>query len=183
MTAPSHSALDPALRPGKLPAMQKSTPPPGPPAAHTHPWKISDVVIFPLLALGFVAEWLWPTGFGLWRPAGVVLGLGLFLGGFRMIARAKAAFQANDQPSLPGTPTTRLVTSGPYRYSRNPNYLGTVIAGIGGAIGLDMVWILASTLLSAVLLDIWMIRPEERYLRTTFGADYEAYAKQVRRWI
>lgn len=152
-------------------------------AAHAHPWKISDVVIFPLLALGFLAEWLRPTTFGLWRPAGIVIGLALFVAGFRMIARAKAVFDENDQPSLPGEPTTRLVTAGPYRYSRNPNYLGTVIAGVGGAIGLDMVWVLGTTLLSAVILEFWMIRPEERYLAAVFGDEYHSYARKVRRWI
>ena len=154
-----------------------------PNAAHTHPWKISDVVLFPLAALGLLAEWLWPGMLYLWRPAGIVLGLALFIFGFWLIGRSKKELDARAQPSLPGEPTTELVTTGPFAWSRNPNYLGAILAGLGGALALDAPWVIAATLLSAVILEVWMIRPEERYLAEVFGEGYAAYRARTRRWI
>ncbi|KCV82724.1 hypothetical protein ATO10_03922 [Actibacterium atlanticum] len=154
-----------------------------PHAAHEHPWKISDVVIFPLLALGLVAEWLWPTTLYVWRPVGLVVGLGLFVFGFWLINRAKRELDNAEQPSLPGEETTQLITTGPFARSRNPNYLGAAIAGMGGALAVDSGWLITTTLLSCLVLDFWMIRPEERYLAQKFPDGYTAYRERTRRWF
>ena len=152
-------------------------------AAHSHPWKISDVVIFPLLALGLGAEWLWPTGFGFPRTPALVLGLAIAVAGFLLIYRSKQTLDRAEQPSLPGEATTRLVTTGPFRWSRNPNYLGAIIAMIGGAIAVDSLWLIAPAGLAIVILTYWMILPEERYLENQFGDVYRAYARKTRRWL
>lgn len=154
-----------------------------PKAAHSHPWKISDVVLFPMAALGLFAEWLWPGTLYLWRPVGVVVGLALFVFGFWLIGRSKRELDRRDQPSLPGTPTTELVTTGPFAWSRNPNYLGAGLAGLGGAIGLDAPWLIGATLVAALILDVWMIRPEEAYLEAEFGETYREYRRRTRRWL
>lgn len=103
-------------------------------AAHSDPWKISDVVIFPGLALGGLAEWLRPTSLGLPDWLGWGLRLGLVLGGFALIQWSKRTLDAYAQPSLPGTPTTELVTNGAFARSRNPNYLGALMAVMGAAV-------------------------------------------------
>lgn len=156
---------------------------PDPEAAHTHPWKISDVVLFPLLGVALLLEWPWPTAVPLWRPVGIVAGLCLMVAGFALIRASKAHLDRAGQPSLPGDPTTRLVTAGPFRGSRNPNYLGALMAVSGGALLFDSLWVAAAALASGVILDIWMIRPEERYLRRRFGAEYETYCSRTRRWF
>lgn len=152
-------------------------------AAHDHPWKISDVVIFPLLAAALAAQWFIGSTLGLPRWLGLVLGAPIFISGFWLISRSKRELDAAGQPSLPGEPTTQLVMTGPFARSRNPNYLGALLAGLGGALALGSPWVLLSTALSAVILDIWMIRPEERYLARVFGAEYTAYRQRVRRWF
>jgi protein-S-isoprenylcysteine O-methyltransferase Ste14 len=152
-------------------------------SAHIHPWKISDVVIFPLLALALAAEWLWPTGFGLPRVVSLAGGLAAAFAGLDLIRRSKRALDAADQPSLPGAPTTELVTSGPFRWSRNPNYLGAIIAMLGGALAVDSLWLIAAAGLTLGILTFWMIRPEERYLEDRFGKTYEDYASRTRRWL
>ncbi len=152
-------------------------------AAHSHPWKISDVVIFPLLLLGAFAEWLWPTipGLSLW--IGVPIGLAIATGGFALIILSKRHLDKANQPSLPEIPTTELVTTGPFAWSRNPNYLGAVIAVLGGAIVAGSLWMLATAALTALILDRWMIGPEERYLTRQFPDTYPAYCRQTRRWL
>ncbi|MEV8467055.1 isoprenylcysteine carboxylmethyltransferase family protein [Fluviibacterium sp. DFM31] len=161
----------------------KAPPTPEDAGAHAHPWKISDVVLFPLLAMGLVLEWVWPTTLYLWRPIGGLLGVALFLFGFWLISRAKTELDKAHQPSLPGTATTQLVTTGPFAWSRNPNYLGAALAGIGGALALDSAWLVAATLLACAILEVWMIRPEERYLAERFAEEYQDYRRRTRRWL
>ncbi|MHA3980089.1 methyltransferase family protein [Halovulum sp. GXIMD14794] len=153
-------------------------------AAHQHPWKISDVVLFPLAVLGGIAEWLWPTriaGFpNVWL---IVAGVLLALAGAGLIGWAKRTLDAGAQPNLPGVPTTELLTGGAFRVSRNPNYLGTVLIALGLGLALDSLWLLGTALVSALVLDRWMIAPEERYLSARFGETYAGYRRQVRRWL
>ena len=155
-----------------------------PEAAHSHPWKISDVVMFPLLAIGIVLEVIYPTRPDGWLNVVTILsGLFVIFLGFRLIDWAKASLDAADQPSLPGTPTTQLITSGAFSLCRNPNYLGAVLVALGITIFSQSLWFLGLTGVGVILLDRWMIAPEERYLGQVFGKDYEAYRAKVRRWI
>jgi protein-S-isoprenylcysteine O-methyltransferase Ste14 len=85
-------------------------------------------------------------------------------------------------PMKPGT-ATALVTSGIYRVSRNPMYLGFLFLLLGELAWLanPVTWIIAPVYI--FYLDRFQIRPEERALRERFGAAYSTYAAQVRRWI
>ncbi|MXQ09171.1 isoprenylcysteine carboxylmethyltransferase family protein [Alphaproteobacteria bacterium GH1-50] len=154
-----------------------------PSAAHENPWKISDVVIFPLIALGLTLEWFLPTSFGGPRTLTLVAGLLIVGAGFGLITWSKRTLDASEQPSLPGAPTTELVTGGPFARSRNPNYLGAIVAILGGALAFDALWLIGAAFFAALVLDRWMIRPEETYLAETFGKTYADYAGRVRRWF
>ena len=83
----------------------------------------------------------------------------------------------------PTKPTTKLVTSGPYRVTRNPMYLGMAALYVGMALGVGTIWSLA--LLPVVLAGIHydVIPREERHLQARFGAEYRSYCKRVRRWL
>lgn len=78
---------------------------------------------------------------------------------------------------------SRLITSGMYQFSRNPIYLGLLLILI--AYALYQSHLLALLLLPAFVAYItrFQIMPEERVLRATFAADYDAYAARVRRWL
>jgi protein-S-isoprenylcysteine O-methyltransferase Ste14 len=82
----------------------------------------------------------------------------------------------------PFDPPRRLVVRGPYRYVRNPMYLGAGLALAGAALfyGTGVLWAYAAGFL--VLTHLLVLLYEEPTLRKTFGADYEAYCRQVRRW-
>jgi protein-S-isoprenylcysteine O-methyltransferase Ste14 len=84
---------------------------------------------------------------------------------------------------LPGQPTTTLITTGPYALSRNPLYVGLVTCHLAVALLVPSLWALLLTPVAVIGLDWGAIRPEESYLRERFGANYEAYARRVRRWL
>ena len=76
-----------------------------------------------------------------------------------------------------------LVTTGVYRLSRNPMYLGLLLALVGWAVALAHPLALLVAPLFVAYISRFQIRPEERALHATFGADFEAYARSVRRWL
>ncbi len=106
----------------------------------------------------------------------VALGLGLVLW-------AMATFQRAHTAIIPNRPASEVVARGPYRFSRNPMYVGMSVAYAGLALWLGSLWPL---LLLPVVLGVLyrtVIRREERYLTAAFGAPYAAYTRRVRRWL
>ena len=83
----------------------------------------------------------------------------------------------------PHRPTTALVLSGPFGFTRNPMYVGLTVFYMGLMLVFGLTWGLI--LLPAViwLITIWVIVPEEKYLEQKFGADYLNYKSRVRRWV
>lgn len=84
---------------------------------------------------------------------------------------------------LPFKPTRTLITDGPFRFSRNPVYLGLLIAYLGVTAWTGMLWPLVTLPLGLWLLWKAAIQPEETYLADRFGEQYAAYCRRVRRWI
>ena len=112
----------------------------------------------------------------------IVLGLGVI--GFVLLAPpAMRRFQLAGTQLPPFRPTSAIVTEGPFRFTRNPMYIGMTVLYVGLAIGFDLIW--ALILLPAVLLVIrfYVIAREERYLEAKFGEEYLAYKRGVRRWL
>jgi protein-S-isoprenylcysteine O-methyltransferase Ste14 len=106
----------------------------------------------------------------------IAVGLALTGWGFFTFKRARTAI-------LPFHSASSLVTTGPYRLTRNPMYTGLTIAYLSGALLIDSAWPLI--LLPAVLIVLFntVIAREERYLGDAFGSEYAAYCAQVRRWL
>ncbi|MGG6897041.1 methyltransferase family protein [Rhizobium sp. BR 315] len=79
--------------------------------------------------------------------------------------------------------TAYLVTTGPFRFTRNPTYLGYTLltAGLGLLIG--NLWFVAMAALAAALTTPLVIRCEEMHLLSRFGCEFEFYCKHTRRWI
>jgi protein-S-isoprenylcysteine O-methyltransferase Ste14 len=83
----------------------------------------------------------------------------------------------------PWQPTTTIIQSGVYRYSRNPIYLAFCLATAACGMLLNSWWILAAVLPLAYLLQILVIHKEEVYLEAKFGQSYLDFKNQVRRWL
>ncbi len=76
-----------------------------------------------------------------------------------------------------------LVTSGVYRITRNPMYVGLLLVLLGWATYLAAIWSLAGPLAFYGFMNRFQIEPEERVLNRLFGEAYQAYCGRVRRWL
>jgi protein-S-isoprenylcysteine O-methyltransferase Ste14 len=111
--------------------------------------------------------------------------LGAILLAIGLLLRVWAAFHfyQHHMKVISLEPQTKLITSGPYRFSRNPLYLGgNVFVFLGAAMLLGSPAAILMTILHIPLVD-WMIRREERQLEQRFGDEWTNYTKQARRWI
>jgi protein-S-isoprenylcysteine O-methyltransferase Ste14 len=80
-------------------------------------------------------------------------------------------------------PVSSLVQDGPFRYSRNPGYLSLVMIYAGIATLRNALWAMLLLPLVLVVTKRELIEREERYLERTFGEEYLAYKRRVRRWV
>ena len=84
---------------------------------------------------------------------------------------------------LPNRCSTHLVTSGPYRFTRNPIYLGYTLATAGFGLVMLNPWFLVTAMIAAGLTNIVAIKREEMHLLSRFGIDFERYCDGTTRWI
>ena len=82
-----------------------------------------------------------------------------------------------------GRRMTRLVTAGIFRYTRNPMYLGLLVVLTGWAVHVSNAAAFALLPLFVAYMWRFQIVPEERAMGASFGADYAAYTRRVRRWL
>jgi protein-S-isoprenylcysteine O-methyltransferase Ste14 len=142
-----------------------------------------------LFVAGFAAAWYLDTrlefvidGTGP-GPVQTAIGLLMLAGGLLMMAWGMKTFVYHRTPIVPISRARALVRSGPYRFSRNPMYVGLTSAYLGGALVTNMAWPLVLLPFVLVALVSFVIRKEEAYLQSEFGADYDLYCRQVRRWL
>ncbi|MDX2206818.1 MAG: isoprenylcysteine carboxylmethyltransferase family protein [Gemmatimonadales bacterium] len=155
---------------------------PVPPGATTAGVIAPPPLIFAVpLLLGLLVGRRWPLAVvpsELARPLGIALmALGV------VVIPALLAFRRARTHAEPWKPTKALVTEGPYRFTRNPMYLGITLGYLGVAIWRNVAWPVIA--LPAVLwvMQVGVIAREERYLESLFGERYREYCRRVRRWI
>ncbi|MCZ6590803.1 MAG: isoprenylcysteine carboxylmethyltransferase family protein [Alphaproteobacteria bacterium] len=106
----------------------------------------------------------------------MVAGLALFVWALREFTRAQTAVTHH-------RPTTGIVTTGPFGFSRNPIYVAMTAVYLGAASAVDGVLVLVLVLPAIVAIHTLVIPKEETFLEKTFGDDYRRYKSTVRRWI
>lgn len=124
---------------------------------------------------------------GLEWPMAVTLVLGITFGavGVGLALAGVATFRRHGTTVDPLHPEAagQVVRSGPFRRTRNPMYLGMALLLLGWALGLAHPLAFLGVPVLMAYLTRFQIQPEERALRAKFGAPYEAYLLEVRRWL
>lgn len=108
----------------------------------------------------------------------LLVGIGLALFGWTLWTFARHRTTVN-----PYRAASTLCTEGPFRFSRNPIYLGDWLLLAGVALLLETAWPLLFAPLIWVVLRYGVIRHEEAHLEARFGDSYRAYKARVRRWL
>ncbi len=153
----------------------------------------AQVIIRPPLAwalaviAGLALDWLvplpflpadldagWPSGL----LGALVFALALALAAWAIVTITRAG---SNVPT--NRPTTTIVESGPYRFTRNPIYLGMFLGLVGLAIAFDNLWLLLMLVPFALVIRYGVVAREEAYLERKFGDLYRGYRLRVRRWL
>ena len=117
------------------------------------------------------------------RGVAHVLGWPLVGGGMALAAWFARTMQGADTTLHTDKPASSLVQNGPFRYSRNPGYLSLTMLYAGIAILRNSLWTILLLPLVVYVIQREVIEREERYLERTFGEEYLAYKRRVRRWV
>src|SRR5438552_11936869 len=147
------------------------------------------IALPPLIFLGFLAaatvlQAILPLPIPVAHsPARYVPGAMLAAGGFVMIAIGTRLFAAAGTNVPPTLPTTALVVDGIYRRSRNPLYLGLILVYLGLGVAAGSLWAIGLLVPLLWVINVGVVKREERYLERKFGDAYRAYKARVRRWI
>lgn len=122
--------------------------------------------------------------FGLSMPeSGKFVGFTLVTGSLMILLVLLMTYLRAKTSIEPWKPTSRLITTGLYAYSRNPIYAAFCLLNIGIGCYLNSLWITLSFLPSALAVYYIAIRKEEAYLTLKFGTQYLGYKDKVRRWL
>jgi protein-S-isoprenylcysteine O-methyltransferase Ste14 len=147
--------------------------------------KIPPVVILLIVgaAMWVTARYVPQAEVGFAGAGVVAILLVLAAGGLAIPAILR--FRQHDTTVHPTKPekATAIVTTGVYRYTRNPMYLGLACLLTAWALKLSNIAALAGVPLFIAYMTRFQIRPEERALRELFGDSYVVYTTKVRRWI
>lgn len=108
----------------------------------------------------------------------IIMGLGLLTA-----IRCRSLFLQNRTTLSPYESPAFLITTGPFRFSRNPVYLAMAAILFGSAVVMGTLYPFVFTGLFVVIMDLLFIPDEEERLETIFGGEYREYKKNVRRWI
>jgi protein-S-isoprenylcysteine O-methyltransferase Ste14 len=149
----------------------------------------AQVMIRPPLAWGLAViaglalDWLVPLRFlPADLPAGW-LGATVFVLALALVAWAIVTLTRAGSNVPTNLPTTTIVESGPYRFTRNSIYLGMFLGLIGLAIAFDNLWLLMVVVPFALVIRYGVVAREEAYLERKFGDVYRGYRSRVRRWL
>ena len=149
----------------------------------------AHVIIRPPLAWGLAViaglalDWLLPLPFLPDDLQKGFLGVSLFVLALALLAWAIVTMTRAGSNVPTNRPTTTIVESGPYRFTRNPIYLGMVLGLIGLGIAFDNLWLLIALLPFALVIRYGVVAREEAYLERKFGDVYRGYRSRVRRWL
>lgn len=134
------------------------------------------------IALGLAIHYAWPTRV-VPRPVSTPVGAILVLLAVGLFAAAVRTFRGAGTPIPGNRPTTAIVRTGPYGFSRNPIYLAFSLFQLGLAIWVNSLGLLITWIPAVALMALVVIPRKERYLELRFPSEYSSYRAAVRRWL
>jgi protein-S-isoprenylcysteine O-methyltransferase Ste14 len=134
------------------------------------------------IVLGLLLNFAWPVRL-VSAPVSTLLGATAVLVAIALFLYSVRTFRSAGTPVPGNRPTTAIVHTGPYRWSRNPIYLAFSLLQLGLAFWFDSLWLLVTLIPAVALMSFVVIPREEQYLETRFGSDYLSYKASVRRWL
>lgn len=144
-------------------------------------WVRPPLVYASSILAGALLTWLWPLPLAF--PGAVPIGVTTVLAALALFVLSVRALHAAGTPVPGNEPTTSIVRTGPFRFSRNPIYLAFFGVQLGIALWIGSLWMAATLIPAAALVSSVVVRREERYLENRFGQQYADYRNCVRRWL
>jgi len=140
------------------------------------------VIYLAAIVLGVVIHFVRPVTL---VPGAVSMPAGVAgtLAAVALFVSAVRTFKAAGTPVPGNLPTTTIVRTGPYRFTRNPIYLAFSLLQLAIAVWVNSLWLVVTLLAAVGVMSLVVIPREERYLEARFPAEYSAYKSSVRRWF
>jgi len=129
-----------------------------------------------MVGLSYIVPIIWISTNPIVAGILICLGLALLIGGSRMFAQVDTNIKTFNDPN-------KLVTTGLFRFSRNPMYLGFTCLLTGIALVVDSLSALLVALAFFLITNFWYIAFEEQTMERVFGQEYLAYKQKTRRWL
>ena len=141
------------------------------------------VYLLAVLAGLAVGYWVAAAPVPIDRNLRITVGVLIVVAGVALAAWARIGFLRTGQSVIPWTPTPELIFQGPYRFTRNPMYVGMTLLTIGLGVALNNLWISLFALPALLVVHLIAVLPEEKYLAEKFGDGYRSYLSRVRRYL
>ena len=140
------------------------------------------VVYLALMLFGVGLQFRWPIPF-LAPGTQYAIGFTVIVLSIVLFGLVLRTFLASKTSLDHRRPTTALIRSGPFRYSRNPIYVSMTMLGLGAGALLNNFWIVLAMVPAVFVIRYFVIAKEEALLEKKFGDEYLRYKASVRRWI
>ena len=137
------------------------------------------VILLASIVLQIILLFSFPISVDLSSLLGLILilsGISLVLVSFRFMRKMKTTFIPDGTPEV-------LISSGPFKFSRNPIYLGMLTVLVGVAFLMSSVSAIIIAFVFGIIINFTWIAHEEKKLHELFSEDWENYSSKVRRWI
>ena len=140
------------------------------------------ILLIAVILVGYGLQQAWAlelpnwSGLSVAGPSLIGVAVAILITGWVQFYRAKTNIQ-------PHKPSSNLIQSGLYRFSRNPIYVSGLLLQLGIALLMNNLWIVLLVPVSRFVFDRYVIAREEAYLERAFGKVYVDYKGTVRRWL
>lgn len=134
------------------------------------------------IAIALVLEWAARADTNLGR-LGLYVGLALIVVSIVIALWARRQFIKGGTSIRPDAPSSAILSTGPFRFTRNPLYLSLAMLQVGIGLAAGLAWVVAMVVPAVLVIRFDVIAREERYLERKFGEEYLNYKARVRRWF